>query len=461
MHRVNNGYDMTGRNGSDAGRGPSRTRRQVLAATLGAAGMVGLAGCGGDGEDATATATPDSAVQIGVSIPTTGASLNEGRQLRRGYELAAANLNNSAGFAGGDVFQEGLGGGILGQEVKLVVENTSSTGEGARESANTLIQDEGVDMFTGAGSTAEALAHQSVATEESTVYMGGFAPGTAVASECSEYAFNELFNYKHAAKALLPVLESELGTDKTFVQMYPRSDTGDNFADWMEEVLATDPLDDAGLWQQLSTVGSRVGTEDYTDALQEVVDIGPDVIVLGYTGLDGATVLRQAQDIVPDDKDMVVPVFDRPLARNAGSAIEGILGATHWDPALENERSAAFTDAWDAVAGSDDDKATNPSDLVHLAYVQLFQYAAAAERAGSLDAGDVIAELEDHTYTSGLGGEETMRACDHQAARPVPVVRGRSQSSQVAGVYFDHVSTVTEAGYPCEEEPASQCSAGE
>lgn len=452
---------MTGRNGSDAGGGQPRTRRQVLAATLGAAGMVGLAGCGGDGEDATATATPESAVKIGLSIPTTGASLNEGRQLRSGYELAAANLNNSNGFADSDVFQEGLGGGLLGEEVTLVVENTSSTAEGARESAKTLIQDEGVDMFTGAGSTQEALVQQSVATEESTVYMGGFAPGTLVTSECSEYAFNEMFNYKHAVQALLPVLESEFGSDNTFVQMYPRSDNGNDFADWIESIMATDPLEEGGLWQQLNTVGTRVGTEDYTDSLQEVVDIGPDVIVLGYTGLDGATVLRQAQEIVPDEKDIVVPVFDRPLARNAGSAIDGILGATHWDPGLKNDTSGVFTDAWDAVTQSDDDKAKNPSGLVHLAYVQLFQYAAAAERAGSLEAGDVIAELEDHTYTSGLGGEETMRACDHQAARPVPIVRGRPQSLQLGGVYFEHVATSTEAGYPCEEKPASECSVGE
>ncbi len=458
MHRVDNEYGMTGRNGIDADGGQPRTRRQVLAATLGAAGMVGLAGCGGDGDSSTATATPESGVTIGLSIPTTGGALNEGRQLRYGYELAKENLNNSEGFAGSDVFQEGLGGGILGEEVELVVENTSSSAEGARKSATTLVQEEGVDMFTGAGSTQEALAHQSVATEESTIYMGGFTPGTAVVEECSEYAFHEMFNYKEAARALLPVLEEEIGADKTFVQMYPRSDVGNAFSDQIETVLATDPLEEGGLWQQLSTVGTRVGVEDYTDPLQQVVDIGPDVAVFDYIGLDGATVLRQAQDIVPEDTEIVVPVFDRPLAQNAGGAIEGVLGTVHWDPSLENEVSELFTDAWESVAQDDDDMTTNPSGLVHLAYTQLFQYAAAAERAGSLDAGDIIAELEGHTYTSGLGGEETMRACDHKATRPVPVVRGRPRSTQLAGVYCDHVTTAMDAGYACDEEPAATCS---
>lgn len=448
---------MTRRTGTDTDGG--RTRRQVLAATLGAAGMAGLAGCGGGGNGGgTATDTPDTGVKIGLSIPTTGAYLNEGEELRFGYELAAANLNDSAGFAGGSVFQEGLGGGILGEEVTLAVENTSSTAEGARESAETLIEEEGVDMFTGAGSTAEALTHQSVATEQSTIYMGGFAPGTSVSSQCSRYAFNEMFNVKQAARALLPVLAEEFGTDNTFVQMYPRSQAGNDFTDLVEDVVATDPLDEAGIWQQLNTVPTRVGIDDYSSAIQDVVDIGPDIIVFNYTGLDGATVLRQARDIVPDDKDIVVPLFNRPMAANAGSAIEGILGTVHWDTRLETETATAFTDAWEAATEAGDDKTTNPSGLAHLGYVQLFQYAAAAERAGSLDPDDIVAQLDDHTYTTGLGGEETMRACDHQSMRPIPVVRGLPGSSQLAGTYFEHVTTSMDAGYPCEEKPASECS---
>jgi hypothetical protein len=49
-----------------------------------------------------------------------------------------------------------------------------------------------------------------------------------------------------------------------------------------------------------------------------------------------------------------------------------------------------------------------------------------------------------------------MRACDHQAIQPVPVVRGLPPIQQSPGEYTELVN-VADVSYSCEVSPASNC----
>ena len=97
-----------------------------------------------------------------------------------------------------------------------------------------------------------------------------------------------------------------------------------------------------------------------------------------------------------------------------------------------------------------------------MAYAQTLQYAAAAERAGTFYPPEVIKQLEGHEYSNlGMGGE-TMRKCDHQAQRAVPVVKGLSDSEQSEGTFFDIVNLTQrgDLGYGCDSGPAAKCDLG-
>jgi ABC-type branched-subunit amino acid transport system substrate-binding protein len=435
----------------------ARTRRQVLT-TLGAAGALGLAGCsGGDGGDGGDRGSGDSSddggstggdgpdpVTVGVSIPTTGGALPEGEELKAGYDLAVRHLNEGAGLASGATVQEGLGGGILDRPVERVVQNSKSTASGAKASATTLVTDEGADVLVGGGSSVEALAQASVADAESTVYMAGFAPTPDLGgSACSTYAFNEMCNTKLIGQALAPALRSQFGTDNLFGQLYPNTDLGKSlFADVQE------PLEETIDWRQIGAESARVGTTEFRNPLERLIELGPDVIVLNFTGIDGADALREAREVIPEDIGIVAPLFNRPMARNTGDPLKDIIGTVHWDAAIDNGVGEAFVEAWDGDG--------RPSGLAHLAYTQLFQYAAAAERAGSTEADAVVSALEGHQYDHGTG-QATLRACDHQSMRPVPVVKGLPGSAQADGKYFRMFEVNGDVGYDCETKPASDC----
>lgn len=456
---------MTGTSAGRDGRGRDRTRRQVLASSLGAAGLVGLAGCTGDGDDGSdgGTPTPTSGhtnlpvgetVTIGLAIPETGVYSSEGEQLRQGYEAAQFNLNDGRGWADTDQFEDLGGDGILGAEVELAVRNTDSGREGARDAADSLIEDDGAVMVSGGASTGEALALQEAATEHGVVHMIGFAPGNSISGvNCSQYGFQEMYPPKLAAQALAPYLAEELGGDTTFGQVYPRSDVGEDFQLTLQQELSNT----AG-WVRNHEESTRVGTQNFEDPIGAVLDTDPDVIILNYYGNDGARALRQADEVIDeeDDVDVVVPLYNRPMAESAGGAIEDVIGTVTWDPGVDSRLSSQFDSWWIGEFGQRSDVSDSPSDLSHLAYSQLFQYAAAVNRAGSFEPPAVIDALEGHTYDHGMG-EQEMRGCDHLAQRPVPIVRGLPASEQFEGVYYEVESVVEDVGFPCDEPPALDC----
>jgi ABC-type branched-subunit amino acid transport system substrate-binding protein len=157
-----------------------------------------------------------------------------------------------------------------------------------------------------------------------------------------------------------------------------------------------------------------------------------------------------------EEMDIVVPLYNRPMAEAAGDAISGVFGTVAWDSAIDNTPSNEFTQVFQ------EEYDRIPSGPAQLAYAQTLQYAAAVERAGSFYPPDVIKELEDYSYSNIGMGEETMRKCDHQAQRAVPVVRGLPADQIETGNYFEIVNT-TEASqvtYGCDTGPAAQCELG-
>lgn len=441
---------MTGRNARGRRRVPSR--RELLGA-LGAAGAVAVAGCGlREGEQPAASeGDDDGTITVGVSVPQDGRWRSEGTRLLDGYRLAARHINDASGpMAAGDGYEppfEPSGEGLLGRPLELEVRDTASTAEGARASARELAG-EGVAALTGGGSVAEGLAHQTVAAETETVYMGGFTPtNRVVGAECSRYGFNELQPPRMAADALAAVLTERYGegASPAFAQLHPESEGGRGLARAVQDRF------EALGWTQNVTASTRVGTRSYGGVLGDVLETAPDLVVLNYTGLAGASALRDFREVAGGEVDVVVPVMNRILLENARAGLEGVVGTVPWTPALSDPFSERFLESW--AAG--ETGAEFPSGIAHLAYVQLYQYAAAVERAGSVESSAVVPELEGAEYDVGLGRSE-MRACDHQATRGVPVVRGRPATDQEPGSYADLVDVV-EAGYDCSERPATDC----
>ncbi|MFP4625417.1 MAG: substrate-binding protein [Natronomonas sp.] len=455
------------------------TRRDVLKTTgaAGAIGLAGLAGClegddngggdsdgdtsgdsdgdtsGDDGEDYPSLGNypiEGDTATLGFNVPQTGPYQEEGADELRAYELAADHLNNGGGWV--DEWDDLSGDGVLGYEIDYVTGDTATDADTARESAQRMIQRDNVIMYSGGSSSATAIAQQELAQQEKVQFMCCLTHSNdTTGQDCVRYSFREMFMAYMTGQALAPILTSEYGEDLEFYQLYADYTWGQT-----QETSMRQFLEDAG-WSEVDSVPTPLGTDDYSTFLQEARDSGADVLILNHYGLDGSNSISQADDMgIKDDMEIVVPLYNVPMAAGASGSIEGVLGTDDWHSSLDEEGSQSFAEAFDEEYGK------LPSSPARLAYSSTMLYAAAAERAGTFYPPEVIRELEGYEWSNGGIGEEVMRECDHQAMRDILVVQGLPESEQSPddGEYWEVVEKAAypdDIGYDCDSGPGADC----
>jgi ABC-type branched-subunit amino acid transport system substrate-binding protein len=457
-------------------------RRDVIkaAGTAGALGITGLAGCSGggggggdDGGDDTESGddgTTEGGDQqeypelgnfppegdkliLGFNVPTSGPYASEGQDELRAYELAVKHLNNGGGWVDSQ-FDDLSGDGVLGYEVDYVEGDTATDADTARQSASRMIERDNALMISGGSSSAVAIAVQGLCQRERVMFMACLTHSNdTTGKDCVRYGFREMFNAYMTGQALAPVVQEAYGEDLQFYQLYADYSWGQTQQASMNKFMT-----EVAGWEQVESVATPLGTKDYASYLSEAQSSEADVLILNHYGLDGANSVSQAVDAgIDENMEIIVPLYNRPMAESAGGAIDGIFGTVAWDSQIDNTPSNEFADAF-----SSEYDGRSPSGPAQLAYAQTLQYAAAAERAGTLYPPEVIKELEDFEYDNIGMGAETMRKCDHQAQRDVPVVRGLPESEQEAGRYFEIVNVTSrdQLGYGCDEGPAAECELG-
>ncbi|MEF8903232.1 MAG: substrate-binding protein [Haloarculaceae archaeon] len=390
-------------------------------------------------------------VVFGFNVPQSGSYSQEGEDELRGYQLAKDHLNNGGGWV--DDWDVLSGDGVLGKTVTSVNGDTATDPDTARQSASRMISRDDAIMITGGSSSGVAIAVQELCQQEKVMFMCCLTHSNdTTGKSCVRYSFREVFNAYMTGQALAPVLRDEYGEGLKFYQLYADYTWGQTQQASMNKFFT-----EVAGWEQIESVPTPLGTSDYSSYLSDVPS-DADVLVLNHYGLDAANSMPQAIDAGLDEEmEIVVPLYNRLMAQAASDSIGGIFGTAAWDPAIDNEPSRTFVEVFQAEF----DKL--PSGPAQLAYAQTLQYAAAVERAETFYPPEVIRELEGYEYDNIGMGPETMRACDHQAQRAVPVVRGLPTEEQEEGRFLEVVNITPrdQLGYACDEGPAAECSLGE
>ncbi|WP_229783074.1 ABC transporter substrate-binding protein [Haloarcula pellucida] len=443
-------------------RNESSVSRRSFLGTVGVSGITGLAGCGGGSGGGTPTGEnvgnfpiSGETVTFGFNVARSGPFSTTGEEELRGHRLAVKHINEGGGWVSNRYFPRLSGDGLLNKTVEAAVSDTESDPEVARRSAKAMIENDGAIMLSGGATSDTGLAHQAVAAETETIYMATMTHvDRLTGTDCNRWTFRELFNSYMTAKALRPVLVEEYGKDVEFFQVYSDDDWGKAQIQLMERFLS-----DAG-WQPVGSLSAQLGTRDFGQYIDDIDSASEDVLILNLRGLDAANAVRTVRESFPDE-NVVIPLYTRAVAQTAGGAIEDVIGTIAWDPSIETPLSKQFRSAFsnEYEGGTGSASSSIPSGPAHVAYTQTLQYAHAVARAETFDPEAVIPALEGWEYGAGIGAQ-TMRACDHQSMRPVPIVRGRPGDQQDFGRYYDLINTTREAAYPCSTGPAANCSLG-
>jgi ABC-type branched-subunit amino acid transport system substrate-binding protein len=348
-------------------------------------------------------------VRIGLNYPSTGNYKSEGLELRRGALLAIEDINRD--------------GGVLGMPLELVTQNSAARVE--RASANIdRFAAKGVAMAFGGATSEEAVAAGRRARELGMLFFPTLAyANTITGRDAQRYLFRESNSAWMSARVLGEYLSWHLPNRR-----YYYISLDDSWGSSMEQALreATRSRDRARHgFSRIAASGAR--HDDYLSALKKAAASDADALVIVLLGQDLIQTMRLAHELELDHRmQIIVPNLTSAIVEQAGPQVmENVIGTAAWTwqvPALvKSQAGQAFVDAYIAQ------HQRYPDSTTASAYGIVRQWAAAVQRAGSLDSDKVIGALEDHHY-SLLKDAQYWRAFDHQNVQSVYAVRVRPRS---------------------------------
>ncbi|CAI48823.1 ABC-type transport system periplasmic substrate-binding protein (probable substrate branched-chain amino acids) [Natronomonas pharaonis DSM 2160] len=378
--------------------GRSVGRRRFLKATGAGAVTLGLAGCADNGGE-----FDDSTFKVGHLAPL---ELDMGAGSERSADIAVDELNAN--------------GGVMDTDVELIHADTSAIPSEATRQAETLVQDENVDMLIGAHASEVVLAildfvaeseipflvTGSAAPEVSTNYMGDdydryemiFRPGPANSS----YQVDELAGYAE-------YLNDEHGWT-TFAQLAEQAAWTQFFTDNLPPAL-----EDRGFDVEYNERISSE-TDDFSPILDAIEATGADAVFKQFSLLPGTGMLSEWRNSeYPFGQEGVsVPSMSPEYwdDTDGGCQYETTAESGGAGASPITDLTQPFTEEYEAVA--DGERPTLPMYMGYCTYDGLMLYAEAVERAGTFDyrnnLQDILDELRATDFTGTTGqivfGEE-------------------------------------------------------
>ena len=370
--------------------------------------------------------TEGSSIMLGFVVPQTGAYADEGADELRAYDLAVRHLNEGGGLLETLTPSNLKGNGILGKKVEYVTGDTQTKPDTAREVGQRMIERDGVIMFSGGSSSAEAVAQQYLAQEKGVIFMCALTHSNdTTGKDRRRYGFRHFFNAYMSGIALGPILAEAYGTDRRTFHL-----TADYTWGHTQYSSIKDATEKQG-WTTVNNIMTPLGAPDFSQFLTAAMNSDADVIVLNHYGKDMINSLTQAvqfgmRDMQKNGKDVqiVVPLYSELMAKGAGDNIEGVYGTTNWNDKLEDEGTQLFVKLFTEANGFP------PSQAAHTAYVQTLLYANAVETAGTFYPPEVIKALEGFEFEGVAPGKHVYRAEDHQCFHDILVVQGKAPSAR-------------------------------
>jgi branched-chain amino acid transport system substrate-binding protein len=344
----------------------------------------------------------DDTVAIGLNAPELGPYGKEGLDQRRAAEMAVDEINTA--------------GGILGKKIKLISRDSKSNPRIAKENVQELFDKDEVQMIFGGVSSPVAVTLARMARAREKLFFATTAYSTDLTvEEGQKNLFRESSDSRMSAKVLSDYLKKNFNGKKYFYIT-----TDDNWGFTTEEAFRkfTDTTDKdlhrgflAKLW-----------ADDFKPILSLAQESKVDVLVLVLFGRDMEIAITQAHEMGLKKKmQIIVPNITVNMAEGAGpEAVEGILGTTPWYWKLPFEEN--YAKGIEFVKKYEEKYKRYPSTASASAYVVLYQYKEAVERAKSFETQEVIKALENHKYM-GLKDEQEWRGFDHQSVQTIFAVK--------------------------------------
>ncbi len=342
----------------------------VAIATL----IVGLSACERIPEIMQPT-TSQNEFTIGVVLPLTGHLASAGQLMKQGLDLALDEINNTQ---------------LSSTQFKFIVEDDTSTPEGAVEDFNKLIYEDGVSVIIGPASSSATEAAFPVARDNQIVAISPTS-GARGLGAISDFVFRIALTTDVVIVRGIAATHAKLGYQRV-ATLYDKTD-----------VFSTDR--DAALREAFTANGIAVlttetfqsGNTNFSAQLTRIKALNPDAVFVSALPPEKPGILIQAHELGISVPFIVSSLTDVEV-HAAGAAAEGAITFIGWLPTDDTPGNRAFVQNYTATYGME------PNAFATASYATVYILAEAIKNAQSTDSTairDALANIKDFDTVFG------------------------------------------------------------
>lgn len=288
----------------------------------------GGASSGGNSEGSSGSSgTESEEFVIGMYGGYTGATSFWNTRAMQGVKLAVEEINDA--------------GGINGQKIKVIFEDTEGDKAKAAAAVEKLINRDKVHMVFGPPVSGENFVGAPIA-EKAKVPFIGIVPSANGIPQLGDY----IFRVGSLAQFATPMLVEHLMTENN-LQTFTIVESINNDYSQDQKKIVTSLLDEKGA--QYDIVSISDGDTDFTAQVSTIVKNNPDAVFLGTYGTEGGLIVNQLRGagyqglIMGTDSLAETPFFE--LGKDA---IEGTYLWMPWVPDTSDSAIKEFVDKFKA-----------------------------------------------------------------------------------------------------------------
>ncbi len=314
-------------------------------------------------------------ILIGVVLPLTGHLASTGQLMKQGLELALDEINNAQ---------------LGNTKLKLIIEDDTSTPEGAVAAFNKLIQEEGVSVILGPASSSATQAAFPVAQENQVVAISPTS-GARGLSAIGDFVFRIPLATNIVALKGVEATYAKLDYQRV-ATMYDKTDlfsTDRNTA--LQEAFTANGI------EVLTTEVFQSGDTDFSAQLAQIKALNPDAIFVSALPPEKPGILIQAHEL-----GISVPIIVSSLTsvevQAAGAAAEDAITFIGWLSTDDTPGNQAFVQSYSETFGME------PNVFATASYASVYILAEAiknAESTDSLSIRDALANIRDFDTVLG------------------------------------------------------------
>ena len=325
------------------------------------------------------------------------------------YAVSGAFVNDGATFA---VEQLNAGGGALGRQYELIIQNHDGKPTSAIEAARKLVQDKGVSFFTGLNASGTALAIESKMPGLNALFVDDTAASNDLTGkDCTPNYFRIGITDGMQVNAFIDLAKKSgvKSWDLMMADIAVGHDSAKLFAAAARANGAT----------VNKTLFAPITASDLGSYIAQLMEKPAEGLFMYYPSSGGIALIKQQAPFKLFEQYKTVlssSMVNEILIGAHGDASVGLWSAQSYFWSAPGEENSAFVKAFEARFKR------KPTYIDADAYLSFELVHQAILKAGSADVAAVRTALAG-LKTKSIVGDIEMRAADHQLLRPLMIVQ--------------------------------------